>query len=67
MKLADRLQALEPPGQIVREIPEERVDELLKVVALVGADRDEVVEDLVVASGVELAPSKLQRALLGRG
>ena len=56
MKLADRLQALESPGQTVRQIPKQRVDELLKVVALVGAYRDQVVEHLVIAPGVNLLP-----------
>ena len=54
MELADRLQALEPPRQSVRQIPKQRVDELLQVVTLIGADSDEVVENLVVASGVKL-------------
>lgn len=55
MKLADRLQAPKPVGKAVRKIPKQRVDELLKVVALVGAHRDKVVENLVVAPGVELS------------
>ena len=59
MELADRLQALEPPGQSVREIPEQRVDELLQVVPLVGPDRYEVVEDLVVAPGMEIGLARL--------
>ena len=54
MKLADRLQTPKPMGKAVRKIPEQRVDELLKVVALVGPHRDKVVENLVIAPGVEL-------------
>ena len=41
-------------ARAVRQIPKQRVDELLKIVALVGADSDEVVENLVVASGMKL-------------
>jgi hypothetical protein len=55
MKLAEGLQTPKPMGKAVRQIPKERVDELLKVVALVGAHRDKVVENLVVAPGVELS------------
>ncbi len=56
MKLGDRLQAPEPSGQTVRQIPNQRVDELLQVVALVGAHCDEIVENLIVASRVNLLP-----------
>ena len=56
MELTDCLQALESPCQTVRKIPKKRVDELLKVVALVGAYRDQVVEHLVIAPGVNLLP-----------
>ena len=56
MKLGDRLQAPELPRQTIRQIPNQRVDELLQVVALVSADSDEVVEYLVVAFGVNLLP-----------
>jgi hypothetical protein len=41
-------------SETVSQIPKERIDELFKVVALVGAHRDKVVENLVVAPGVEL-------------
>ena len=54
MKLADRLQTPKPMSETVSQIPKERVDELLKVVALVGPHRDKVVENLVIAPGVEL-------------
>ena len=64
MKLADRFQALESSGETVHEIPEKRVDELLQVVALVGPRCDEVVENLVVAPGVELFPQRGQTICL---
>ena len=66
MKLADRLQALKSPGQTVRQISEKSIDELLQVIALVGADGDQVVENLVVAPGVELRLSRQQHAPPGR-
>jgi hypothetical protein len=46
MKLADRLQTLKPPGETVRQIPKERVDELLQVITLVGADRGRGAENV---------------------
>jgi len=39
MTLCDRLQTLEPQGETVREIPKQRVDELLQIFALVGSPR----------------------------
>ena len=58
--------ALKPPSQGVREIPEQRVDELLKIVPLVCPDRDEVVEDLVVAPGMEMVAQGCQSLGLGK-
>jgi hypothetical protein len=51
-------------GQTVSQISKQRVDELLKVVALVGAHRDKVVENLVVAPGVELLSQRSQTICL---
>ena len=54
MELADSLQALESVSQGVGQVAKQGVDELLKVVPLVGPDSDQVIEYFVVASGVEL-------------
>jgi hypothetical protein len=54
MELADRFQALEPLDKAICKISKQRVDKLLQVVALTGACRDKVVENLIVAPGVEL-------------
>ena len=54
MELADGLQTLESVSQGVGQVAKQGVDQLLKVVPLVGPDRNEVVEYLVVASSVEL-------------
>jgi hypothetical protein len=48
-------------GKAVRKISIQGVDKLLKVVALFGGHRDEVVENLVVAPVVELRSQRTQR------
>ena len=50
MELADSLQALESVSQGVGQVAKQGVDKLLKVVPLVGPDRDKVIEYFVVAS-----------------
>ena len=54
MKLSDSLQALEPSAERIREISEQGVNQLLKIITLICPHGHKVVEDFVVTLRVKL-------------
>jgi hypothetical protein len=54
MELADSLQTLESVSQGVGQVAKQGVDQLLKVVPLVGPDCDKVVEYFIVTGCMKL-------------